>query len=66
MQLRKLPDDVLIELRRISEEVVQELAATDPATARIYESWRDFREGVMNYRDIAEEAFIEARRLPAN
>ena len=66
VQLRKLPDDVLIELRRISEEVVEELAATDPATARIYESWRDFREGVMNYRDIAEEAFIEARRLPAN
>ena len=66
VQLRKLPDDVLIELRRISEEVVQELAAADPASGRIYESWRDFREGVMNYRDIAEEAFIEARRLPAN
>ena len=66
VQLRKLPDDVLIELRRISEEVVEELAATDPATARIFESWRDFREGVMNYRNIAEEAFIEARRLPAN
>ena len=66
VQLRKLPDDVLIELRRISEEVVQELAAADPAAARIYESWREFREGVMNYRHIAEEAFIEARRLPAN
>ncbi len=66
VQLRKLPDDVLVEFRRIAEDVVAELAATDPATARIHASWSTFREGVMNYRDIAEEAFIEARRLPAN
>ncbi len=66
VQLRKLPDDVLIELRRISEQVIEELAATDEATAHIYASWRDFREGVMNYRGIAEEAFIDARRLPAD
>lgn len=66
VQLRKLPDEVLIELKRISQEVVEELAASDPAAARIYESWSNFREGVMNYREIAEEAFIKARRLPAN
>ena len=66
VQLRKLPDEVLIELKRISQEVVEELAASDPAAARIYESWSNFREGIMNYREIAEEAFIKARRLPAN
>ena len=64
VQLRRLPDDVLIEFKRISEEVIAELAAADPATARIHASWRDFRQNVMNYRQIAEEAFIEARRLP--
>ncbi len=66
VQLRKLPDDVLLELRRISEEVVAELGQTDESTARIYESWKGFKDGVMNYSSIAEEAMIEARKLPSN
>ena len=66
VQLRKLPDDVLLELRRISEEVVAELGQTDESTARIYESWKGFKDGVMNYSSIAEEALIEARKLPSN
>lgn len=66
VQLRKLPDDVLIELKRLSEEVVQELAQTDEVTARIYESYKTFKDGVLNYRRIAEDAFIEARNLPVN
>ena len=66
VQLRKLPDDVLLELRRISEEVVAELGKADESTARIYESWKGFKDGVMNYSSIAEEALIEARKLPSN
>ena len=66
VELRRLPDDVLLELRRLSDEVVKELAETDETTRRIYESWSSFREGVMNYNGIAEEALIEARRLEAN
>jgi len=64
VQLRKLPDDVLLELRRISDIVVLELARNDETTARIYESWKSFKDGVMNYNRIAEEALIEARKLP--
>ncbi|MED5412108.1 MAG: TRAP transporter substrate-binding protein [Pseudomonadota bacterium] len=66
VQLRRLPDDVLIELRRISDEVVTEMAQADEATARVYESWKNFKDGVMNYNGIAEEAFIEARKLEIN
>jgi len=66
VQLRRLPDDVLLELRRISEEVVAELGQTDEITARIYESWKGFKDGVMDYNRIAEEALIEARKLPSN
>jgi len=64
VELRKLPDDVLKELHRISNEVVAELAATDATTRRIYESWNAFREGVSNYHNIAEDALVEARKLP--
>jgi TRAP-type mannitol/chloroaromatic compound transport system substrate-binding protein len=64
VELRKLPDDVLIKLRQISEQVVNELAESDEATRRIYESYKSFQEGVENYHNIAEEAYVEARKLP--
>jgi len=66
VQLRRLPDDVLLELRRISEEVVAELGQTNEITARVYESWKSFKDGVVDYNRIAEEALIEARKLPGN
>ena len=66
VELRKLPDDVLVELKRLSNDVVSELAQTDEVTARIYESYKSFQEGVENYHSIAEDAYVEARKLPAN
>ena len=66
VQIRRLPDDVLIELRRLSDEVIIELAQEDNNTARVYESWKNFKDGVISYNRIAEEAFIEARKLPAD
>ena len=62
VQLRKLPDDVLAEFKRLSAEVVTELANTDETTRRIYESYSAFQEGVENYHAISEEAYIDARR----
>ena len=66
VQLRKLPNDVLAELHKISQEVVSEMALVDEQTERVFESWKNFRDNVMNYNRIAEEAFIEARNLPLN
>lgn len=62
VQLRRLPDDVLAEFKRLSAEVVTELANTDETTRRIYESYSAFQEGVENYHAISEEAYIDARR----
>ena len=64
VQLRKLPNDVLTELHRISEDVVSEMSSADDQTAKVYESWKNFKDNVINYNRIAEEAFIEARNLP--
>lgn len=63
VELRQLPDDVLREFKRLSEEVVQEMAATDATTRRVYESFQQFRTGVSAYHRIAEDAFITARNL---
>ena len=66
VELRKLPDDVLAELRDISNQVVAELADTDEVTRRIYDSYKSFQAGVENYHSIAEDAYVEARKLPSN
>ncbi|GEN22733.1 C4-dicarboxylate ABC transporter [Halomonas cupida] len=61
VQLRPLPDDVLAEAKRISAEVVQELADSSELAGRIYESYSDFQQKVTNYHAISEQAYYNAR-----
>jgi TRAP-type mannitol/chloroaromatic compound transport system substrate-binding protein len=63
VKLRRLPDDVLIALSKASDGVMQDLIATDPMAAKVYESYRVFREGVKSYHHISEQAFINAREM---
>jgi TRAP-type mannitol/chloroaromatic compound transport system substrate-binding protein len=61
VDLRELPADVLNKLRSLSEEVVAEVAAQDPASQKVYDSYIKFREGVVKYHSISEQSFINAR-----
>jgi TRAP-type mannitol/chloroaromatic compound transport system substrate-binding protein len=61
VDLRELPADVLNKLRTLSEEVVAEVAAQDPASQKVYDSYIKFREGVVKYHSISEQSFINAR-----
>jgi TRAP-type mannitol/chloroaromatic compound transport system substrate-binding protein len=63
VQLRPLPDDVLIELHRISDQVLAELTEKDPLAMRVYKSQKAFQDQVTNYHEISEEAYYRARRL---
>ena len=63
VELRKLPDDVLIELRRISEEVMEEFIKDDEMATKIYNSYQAFKQDVIQYHEISEKAFIEMRDL---
>lgn len=63
VQLRAFPDDVLKELRKISDEVVAELAAKDDTAKRIYSSFKTYREQVDAWHEISEKAFLRARTL---
>jgi len=59
--LRRLPDDVLDELKKISEEVIAEIVDDDPLSQRIYQSFMQYKEGVVNYHEISERAYINTR-----
>jgi len=63
VELRKLPEDVLRELKRISQEVMEELASQDETAKRIYKSYKSFQNTMLDYKLVSEEAFDDARRL---
>jgi len=61
VQLRRLPDDVLLALYKASQDVMRELIGQDPMAARVYESYQSFYDGVRAYHHISEQAYINAR-----
>jgi len=61
VQLRRLPDEVLLALWRSSEEVMQKLVASDPMAAKVYASFKSFYDGARAYHHISEQAYINAR-----
>jgi len=63
VQLRRLPDDVIVALHEAADEAVRDLAASDPMAAKVYESYKRFAEGVKNYHHVSEQAYINARDL---
>jgi len=61
VDVQKLPDDVIEGLRNLSDEVVHELAAKDSQAKKIHDSYRSFREKVVRWQAISEQAYLSAR-----
>tara|TARA_B100000963_G_scaffold205345_1_gene178782 strand:- start:488 stop:1573 length:1086 start_codon:yes stop_codon:yes gene_type:complete len=61
VKLRRLPDDVIEEFKMISDQILEELAQEDETIAKVYNSYKSFKEDVSEYHKISEDAFIEAR-----
>ena len=63
VELRNFPDVVLKELKSISEQVVEEEAAKDPLSTKVWASQKAFKEQVMQWTQNSEQAFLKARAL---
>ncbi len=63
VQLRRLPDQVLKNLRQLANEAVAESAANDPLSKKVFTSFTRFRDQVMQWHEISERAFLNARAL---
>ena len=61
VDVREFPKAVLDKLRSISEEVVAEIAAQDALSAKVYESYRNFRQQVVAWHDISERTYLNVR-----
>ena len=61
VQLRRLPDAVLNGLKRVSQEVLEEMAQGDPQVREVHDAYWTYAKKVRNYHRISEQAFINAR-----
>ena len=61
VQLRRLPDDVLLKLKDISKEVVAEAGLENELAGRIHKSYTNFQQDVAKYHSYSEQAYLNAR-----
>lgn len=62
VDVRKLPDEVLNELRMLSKQIQQEMVAQNDFTKRVSESVEAFKKQATAYHGISEEAYYKARQ----
>ena len=61
VQLKKFPDAVLATLKTLSDAVVGEIAAADPLSKKVYESYKKFRDHSISWHAVSEQAYLNAR-----
>jgi TRAP-type mannitol/chloroaromatic compound transport system substrate-binding protein len=59
--LKPYPQDLLIALKKASDETLEEVAANDPESQKVYDSFKSFLDSVSEWHDVSERAFINAR-----
>ena len=59
----KFPDEVLIKLKGLSDQVVAEVAEKDPMSKKVYDSFRKFRDQAIAWHNVSERAYLNARSL---
>lgn len=62
IELRRMPDDVMAALARETKTVLEEIAANDDISRRIYESYKASLERSQEWGRISEEAYMAVRR----
>jgi TRAP-type mannitol/chloroaromatic compound transport system substrate-binding protein len=63
VNMRVFPDDVIKTLHQLSNEVVAIVGEHDELSARIYKSFSDFRNNVIQWSEISEGGYMRARSL---
>jgi len=61
VDVRKLPDDVLVKLKTLSHDVVAELAAKNKSAQKIHDSYFKFYKQVSAWHEISEKIYYNVR-----
>lgn len=63
VQLRKFPDDVLKQLKVYANQVLEEMAAKDPMSKKVYESFKSFRSKIYEWNKTSEEPYQQFKYI---
>jgi TRAP-type mannitol/chloroaromatic compound transport system substrate-binding protein len=63
VKILKFDESLLKAFLEISKDVVAQIGSGDELSRKIYRSYDQFRESIMNWSDIAERAFMNSRAL---
>lgn len=63
IKIVRFNDDLIREFGRLSKEVVAEIAVKDPLTREVHDSYMTFLAGVMDWGELSETGYRDARRL---
>jgi TRAP-type mannitol/chloroaromatic compound transport system substrate-binding protein len=61
VNMRPLPEDVMLALKNASIDLMQEQSAADPMFKKVYKSYSDFQSNVMKYHQISEFEYYKNR-----
>jgi len=57
VELRAFPQDVLDQLRVLTDEVIQEITNNDPLSKKVYDAYRTFQQTAAAWSEVTEKAF---------
>ena len=63
VQIRAFPDDVMKTLKAISRDTVAALAASDPASGKVYASFAKFQKEAATWANLSERAFYDSIQI---
>ncbi len=63
IDIRPFPNDVLIKLKTMASEILEEEAAKDTLFAEVYASYKAYIDKAFEYTKVSEKAYVEARDL---
>jgi TRAP-type mannitol/chloroaromatic compound transport system substrate-binding protein len=61
VEVRRFPDDVLLKLRELSQQVVAEIAQKDEFSSKVYASYQKFLTQAKEWSGISELTYLQAR-----
>jgi TRAP-type mannitol/chloroaromatic compound transport system substrate-binding protein len=63
IKIRRFSDELIRTFGKLSQEVLTDIAAKDPLTRRVYDSYVNFLAGIMDWGELSETGYRNTRRL---
>ena len=63
VQLKEFPKPVIKELRKLSQEVLEEVAASDPMFKKVYDAFLAFQKNIYGWNKLSEEPYQELKGI---